>query len=265
MAELRLEIPDDHDYPAPDHMIIWLDDHIGKPNEYKKIKSAFSSNIDPRHQTWTTLTDPDYEKLVQENNAKSVRFADIPMLLLTCDNIIKCYEAFEANKDRHIYFITSGTLGKFIIPRLIERHQQLFKDPITKKPYSSIYIFCGYTVHHYEWLVDFRDHVQVFDHEDILLARLTHDVAQNFVEQGEYCINESLARFQRSKKVLNRYLAMGEVCASDLEHVEKMIANVERILKPNIANPHVEDSIIVDNIIQQNNDDDNVQVSQATS
>lgn len=46
-------IPEDYDYKTPEHIIIWLDAYIGHPERYHHLKRSFSSNIDPRSQTWT--------------------------------------------------------------------------------------------------------------------------------------------------------------------------------------------------------------------
>ncbi|CAF3035508.1 unnamed protein product [Rotaria sp. Silwood2] len=148
MTEAGIQIPEDYDYPISDHLIIWLDAYIGRSNEYKKLKQTFTSNMDPRSQTWTMLTDPDYDNLLHVNTPTPVHFAGVPFLLLTFDDPTRCYESFEQNKDKLIYFITSGIMGKEIVPKLIANYEQLFKDPITRKIYYSIYIFCGNTKYH---------------------------------------------------------------------------------------------------------------------
>ncbi|CAF1164290.1 unnamed protein product [Adineta ricciae] len=265
MSGLRLEIPDDHDYPAADYMIIWLDDHIGQPDQYEVMKKAFTSNIDSRHQTVTNLTNKDYTYLIGAQNPTHIELADIPMLLLAFDNPLTCYDAFEENKDRRIYFITSGTLGKHIIPRLIENHTHLFKDPITKKPYSSMYIFCGNTAHHMDWLMDYVEHLQTFNHEKDLLTRLIRDVAMNFIEQSEYSLKQALARYKQSKKVLNRYLQMNEPCRKDLEHVERRIAAIEKIINPNKSDAYAQTDDISDNTTNDNEEVEDLRLSEACS
>ncbi|CAF1151351.1 unnamed protein product [Adineta ricciae] len=263
MAELRLEIPDDHDYPAADYMIIWLDDHIGQRGQYELMKKAFSSNIDSRHQTTTDLTDEDYTFLIGAQNPTCIKFAEIPMLLLAFDNLVTCYDAFERNKDRHIYFITSGTLGKHIIPRLIENHAHLFKDPITQEPYSSIYIFCGNSAYHMDWLMDYVEHLQIFNHEKDLLARLTRDVAMNFIQQSEYFLKKALGRYKQSKKVLNRYLQMDRPCKKDLEHVERRIAAIEKMINPKTADASAQTDDIFDNTTNDNEEVEYLRLSEA--
>jgi hypothetical protein len=219
MAEVNMEAPYDHDYPSLDHIIIWLDDYIGKVGEYQKLKKAFASNLDPRSQTWTSLTDPDFDNLLRSGELMPVRFAGVPFHLLAFDNPIRCYEAFERYKDKHIYFITSGTLGKYIVPMLIENYRQLFIDPVTQNSYRSIYIFCGHTESHYDWLYDIREYLEVFNHEADLLTRMTGDVADYLIKQGERHLQNALCRYQWSKKALDQFRKMGENCIVQMRNV----------------------------------------------
>jgi hypothetical protein len=241
MAEPDMEIPEEHDYPTPDHVIIWLDDHIGKPGECKKLKKAFGSNLDPQSQTCTLLTDFDFDNLLRTSDGKNVQFAGVPFHLLAFDDPNRCYESFERHKDKHIYFITSGILGEHVIPMLIKNHKELFTDPETDKSYYSIYVFCGNTKYHYKWLYEARDYVQTFNHEADLLARMTRDVADYFVEQGERHIQDALCRYKWSKKLFSRYSTMGGNCVEKMKHVEVMMAGIERITQPQISNPHVDE------------------------
>jgi hypothetical protein len=251
MAAANMEIPENYDNPILDHMIIWLDDHIGKPTEYQLLKKAFASNLDPRYEICTMLTDRDIDNLLRTGDIMPVHFAGVPFHLLAFDNPIRCYEAFEHYKNKHIYFITSGTLGKYIVPMLIENHKLLFTDPVTQEPYNSIYIFCGNTEFHYDWLIKFQEYLQPFNHEADLLARMTRDVADYFVEQGERHLQNALRRYQWSKKVFHQYTRMGENCIAQMRKVEKRTADIESILSPQLLNPHVNENNLSHN---ENND-----------
>ncbi|CAF1067309.1 unnamed protein product [Rotaria sordida] len=70
MSQEALDTPSNHDDEKPNHMIIWLDSSIGNPNEYLHLKKAFASNTDPRHETWTMLTDKDYDNLLIATEAQ---------------------------------------------------------------------------------------------------------------------------------------------------------------------------------------------------
>jgi hypothetical protein len=253
MAEANMEIPLDHDYPSLDHIIIWLDLHIGKPGECKRLKKAFASHLDPRSQTYTRLTDQDFDNLLRTGDIVPVHFAGIPFHLLAFDNPYKCYEAFERHRDKHIYFITSGSMGEHIVPVLVAHHRELFVDPITQNPYHSIYIFCGNIGYHYNWLYDVIDYAQAFTHEADLLARMTRDVADYCVEQGERHLRNALLRYQWSKKVFEQYKKLGENCTKEMRNVEQRTAEIESILTPQISNPHVIENNLIDNEV---NDDE---------
>ena len=262
MAEADIQPPEDHDHPPLDHIIIWLDTHIGKPGECQKLKQAFSSTLDPRHQTWTRLADQDFDNLLRSGDIVPVRFAGIPFHLLAFDDPHRCYEAFERYRDKHIYFITSGTMGEHIIPMLVTNHRELFVDPITDTSYYSIYVFCGNTEYHYEWLFDVLEYVQTFNHEADLLARMTRDVAVYCVQQGERHLENALRRYQWSKKVFGQYKILGGKCTKDMENVEKRTAQIETIIRPRIANPHVvENNPAVNEQIEDNDENTGQQTS----
>lgn len=131
MANASDNGPIDHDYPPLEHVIIWLDPHIGKLGECQQLKKAFASYLDPRSQTWTRLTDRDEENLIRFGDLISIQFAGIPFHLLAFDDPHECYEAFERHRNKHIYFITSGTMGEHIIPTLVAHHPELFTDSVT--------------------------------------------------------------------------------------------------------------------------------------
>jgi hypothetical protein len=246
MAEANMPSPVDYDYPSLDHIIIWLDLHIGKPGQCQQLKKAFASHLDPRYQTYTTSTEQDFDNLLRTGDIVPVHFAGIPFHLLAFDNPYKCYDAFERYRDKHIYFITSGTMGEHIVPMLVANHKELFIDPITQQSYNSIYIFCGNIEYHYHWLCDVADYAQAFTHEADLLARMTRDVADYCVKQGERHLQNALRRYQWSKKVFQQYKKLGEICTKEMKDVEQRTREIESILNPQILIPHVvEDNLIV--------------------
>jgi hypothetical protein len=262
MAEANTEIPADYDYGSLKHIIIWLDIHIGKAGECQLLKKAFSSNLDPRTQIPTMLTDRDLDIILRSSEVVPIRFAGIPFHFLAFDDPYRCYEAFERHRDKHIYFITSGTMGEHVVPMLIQNHVQLFVDPITNTPYCSIYIFCGNIEYHSRWISDIYEYVQAFDHEADLLARMTRDVAEYFVQQGERQLEVALRHYQWSKKVFDRYTKMGQICRRELANVEKRTADIEAILRPRIHNPPDVENYVIENQINQNNDDDDSETGQ---
>jgi len=79
----------------------------------------------------------------------------------------KCLEFIKSNADRDIFFITSGSLGKSIVPKIVDLKQ-----------IYAIYIFCGNIEYHMSWALDYVDWITaMLDHEDDLLLRLMKDLS----------------------------------------------------------------------------------------
>jgi hypothetical protein len=210
MAKQAKDTPANYDPQMPNRMILWLDAHIGNPKEYVHLKKAFGSNTDPTCQTWTMLKDKDYDKMIDAGDAISVTFEGVEFLLQAFNNENACLEAFEQNQDKHIFFITSGSMGKGIVPKVIERYQRIFTDPITNKPYPSVYVFCLHIEYHLEWAMEYIQYVQMFTTESELLERMTRDIAEYFIEQGSRLrqgndLKGALQRLDWAKKLWHQY------------------------------------------------------------
>jgi hypothetical protein len=239
MAEPNIEIPQDYDYPTADHVIVWLDANIAKVGEYQQLKSAFATTLDPQCQILTKLTDEDLHSLCT-NEGTPVCFAGASSQLLVFDNSDRCYESFERYKDKHVYLITSDTLGETIIPKLIRDYKKLFTDPVTNNPYRSIYILTTDVRNVNSAALAYPKYVLVFHREADLLARITSDVADYYAEQGKRYLQNALRRYQWSKKLFDRYKKMGENCKKEMENVEIRMADIESVIHPQISNPHVD-------------------------
>ncbi|CAF0855742.1 unnamed protein product [Rotaria sordida] len=238
MAESLSEnvIPEDYDYKTPDHLIIWLDDYIGDPEKYHHLKRSFSSNIDPRSQTWTMLTDRDYQNLLRANEAQPVSFGGVLCLLLTFTDPNACYTAFEKYKDKRILFITSGTLGERIVPLIIENFTGIFTDPITNDPYNTIYIFCGYMPCHVDWAMPYIEYILMFDHEADLLARMTSDMAKfYFTKAGRLHADgnheNALRLYGWSKKLYLQHEKMEGSCKRNINEIDETTKMIEDTLR----------------------------------
>lgn len=256
MAEGSIEIAQDDDYSSINQIIIWLDAHIGKPGVCEKLKGAFVSSLNPEQQTWTQLTDSDIDNLVCSGDARPVQFAGVLFYLMAFDNPYRCYEAFERHRNKHIYFITSGSMGEHIVPMLVENHKELFINPITKAAYYSIYIFCGNINYHAHWLSEVCEYAQAFDHDADLLQRMTRDVADYFVEEGERQLQNALRNYQRSKRVYERYTKLGGRCRTEQNSVDIRIENIDNILTPRVVIPEM---------VTDNDDQDDVRASEPAS
>jgi hypothetical protein len=245
------------DPEKPNHMIFWLDAHIGNPTEYIHLKKAFGSNTDPRHETWTMLPDKDFDAMIAAGAAVTVTFEGVVFLLQAFNNEDACLAAFEQNQDKRIFFITSGSMGKEIVPKIIERYRPIFTDKVTDQPYPSVYVFCLHIEYHLKWAMDYIQYVQMFDIESELLERMTRDIAEYFIERGERIrqdnnLEGALQRLYWAKRLWHQYDKMQqEIKTDDLRPVRKsqrmieidvLIGEVEAELPPKSSDDENADS-----------------------
>lgn len=184
MAEASSDFSEPRESKTPNHMVFWLDEAFGDPQYGRHLKKAFSSNTDPRCETWTMLTDTYYSQMVLESQLTEMWLENIHSLFQTFDNINACLAAFEANQDKRIFFITSDTMGGDIVETVLERYRHVFTDPITNEPYPSIYVLCHIIGDNVGWAMRHYEHIQIFNHDQDLLQRMTRDIGQYFVERG---------------------------------------------------------------------------------
>ena len=224
--------PNDSDYGTPNHMIIWLDAHIGDLTKYIEFRKVFSNNIDPRSQTYRSLSDGDFHNLLVADSAMTVTFGGVPFLLLAFTEPDACYAAFQRYRNHRIFFITSGTLGEFFIPRILPDFQDVFTDPLSNDPYNSIYIFCGKIENYVHWAIKYRVYIQMFDHEADLLVRMVRDAAEYLCKEADRepteHPNEALRYYGWSKKLFLQYERLGEKAGREITAIDGKIAVIER-------------------------------------
>jgi hypothetical protein len=214
------DTPANHDPEKPNHMIFWLDKTIGDPKEYVHLKKAFGSTTDPTCQTWTRLLDKDYDTILATGDAVSVTFEGVEFLLQAFNNEDACLVAFEENQDKHIFFITSGSLGQTAVPKIMEKYRNIFTDPITDEPYRSVYVFCHNIEYHMEWGMDYAEYVQMFNFDSELLERMTRDIAEYFIDRSSRLredndLRGALQRLHWAKKLWHQYDKMQQQIATD--------------------------------------------------
>jgi hypothetical protein len=182
------------------------------------------------------LTDADYDNLLRVNEAMQVSFGGVLCLLLAFTDPNLCYAAIEKYQDKRILFITSGSLGQHIVPHIIQNFQQIFTDPVTNDPYSSVYIFCLDIPLHYGWAVEYYEYIQMFDHEADLLARMTRDMANYYFTQADRQqrgghLKEALRPYLWSKKLFLQYQKMKEPCQKYIDDIDRRTQEIEITLR----------------------------------
>ncbi|CAF0971792.1 unnamed protein product [Adineta steineri] len=219
----------------PNHMIIWLDLTIGDPKEHIHLKKSFSSQADPKNETPVKLFDREYDDILDVVGAAPVGFEGVEFLFAAFTNAELCIKCFEENQDKRIFFITSGSLGKAVVPIILDRFPHVFTDPVTDEPYSSIYIFCGVIANHLEWALRYRNYVQMFDFEADLLSRMVRDIGGYFLAEGKQLLDEdppnypaAQHRLTWSHELYQRYGRM-EHCSikTELNEVNELLENIE--------------------------------------
>jgi len=223
----------------PDHMIIWLDLTIGDPKEYIHLKSAFSSNSDPKNETPVKLVDGDYDRILRTQGPTYVNFEGVWFLLAAFTNVERCIQCFEQNQHKRIFFITSGSIGQTAVPIILERFKQTFIDPVTDKPYDSIYVFCHNVEYQMHWALEYSEYIQIFNHDADLLVRMIRDIADYFVMIGKRLLDEdppnNAAAYHRlswAHELYQRYSKMESVSLKkEFDELNQLLEDVEEELK----------------------------------
>jgi hypothetical protein len=173
---------------TPNHMIIWLDKHIGKPEECILLKKSFFMAMDPTTGLFERNLNPDdIDRSILFNVFFIVRLEHVEFIFQAFNDIEKCYRTIEENLHKRIFFITSGSMGKIIVPSLVKLHPETFPEN------NPIFIFCanlimkpvGDAVPTNAWLQEFLENVLPFDHQDDLLARMTREMSNYFAAEAQ--------------------------------------------------------------------------------
>jgi hypothetical protein len=224
----------------PDHMIIWLDITIGDREAYIHLKDAFSTTNDPKNETPVKLVDSDYEELLRIERPKRVNFEGVWFLLAAFTSVERCVECFEQNQHKRILFITSGSIGQTAVPIILERFRHTFTDPATDEPYDSIYVYCHNIEYQINWALDYREYIQIFNHDADLLVRMIRDIANYFVMIGKRLLDEdppnNAAAYHRlswAHELYQRYSKMENVSLQqEFNELNQLLEDVEEELRP---------------------------------
>ncbi|CAF1183832.1 unnamed protein product [Didymodactylos carnosus] len=150
--------------------VIWLDAHIGAEGNNRDMKKLFNDQVS------ASLELPP----INEVDALICGYVDdwraVGAPVKATDTVEKAEALIAEFQDKDVKFICSATLGRLIIPKLVKQFPHIL----------SYYIFCGNISLHLDWAMDYIDCLQMFDHEDNLLARLTKDIAIDFRKHGNH-------------------------------------------------------------------------------
>ena len=161
---------------ASSYHIVWLDSHIGVKGEYSKMKMDFQLKLVETAAVPPLEINPAIDGMVCH-----IREHGTPITFV--DDSDQALEVIrKVSKLKKVIFMTSGRLGKEMIPRIHEEELEVYR----------YYIFCGAMIDHVDWIMDYVDkgiNIVALDFELDLLIRLARDMCREFIEEGKKLLN----------------------------------------------------------------------------
>jgi len=171
------------------HMIVWLDQNITSSDCCKQLKKAFATTTNPESKLLTNIDELDVSNLIRADSTYGeTTFLEVPFTFKLFSHVEPCLQFLLDNAGKkRIFFITSGSLGEHIVPRILTDHQEIFKDKNGKLYEDSIYIFCADMIKHGQWAIDYLelDCIKMENDDQSILARLTRDIAKYFLSEAK--------------------------------------------------------------------------------
>lgn len=160
-----------------DHVIIWLDPHMGvqKNNESSKNILDKNANLDrPLESEYSSEIDDLIINITSEMSEQ--KFEDLiksPLRMFVDESeCIKCInDNIEAKKQP--FLIASGQKGKLLVPKI---HAKLS---------GHIYIFCARRDLHAEWTQLYDNDLVVYDDEKGVFAKVLSDIAIHYLTKAQ--------------------------------------------------------------------------------
>ena len=161
---------------ASSYHIVWLDRHIGVEGEYSKMKMDFQLKLVETAAVPPLEINPAIDGMVCHirEHGTPITFVDTP------DQALEVIQ--NHSKTSKIICMTSGRLGKGVIPRIHEEELKVYR----------YYIFCGAMKAHVDWIMNYVDKgikIVALDFELDLLIRLARDMCREFIEEGKKLLN----------------------------------------------------------------------------
>lgn len=166
------------------HRIIWLDAFIGQPEECIEFKRRFVRAIEEDSRYGDQIDA--CIQAIEENAA--------PFIFLHENEQV--FDRIKRHSEKKLIFISSGSLGKGIIPQIHPAHLNVY----------AFYIFCAITANYVDLVIDYAQCLQIFNHELDLLVRLMRDISLEIIREGEAYLElgePAMAKdfFERSRKL----------------------------------------------------------------
>ncbi len=191
------------------HMIVWLDQNIASPDCCKLLKKAFATATNPEDKSLTSIDELDISNLIRvDSSYDQSSFFEIPFYFKLFSSVEPCLKFLLENAGKkRIFFLTSGSLGEHIVPRILTEHQEIFQDENGKLYEDSIYIFCADMMKHGQWAIEYLDLdcIKMENDDQAIVARLTRDIAKYFLSEGKKLLEKNLNDLNSYEKSLKYF------------------------------------------------------------
>lgn len=144
--------------------IIWLDTYIGQNGNCQALKQQFENALQP-----LASMPPDQLNVTicaLEETDTTISFVDTPAEAL---------QLIEKHSEKQIIFISSGSLGQYILPLIMNVYTNVYR----------FYLFCTVTSHYIDFAMNYGSCLQIFNHEIDLLIQLIRDISSDVIAQGQ--------------------------------------------------------------------------------
>lgn len=230
----------------PKNFIIWLDKHIGKPEECILLKCSFFMAMNPTSGLFERNLEPnDIDRSISLKVSMLIRLDEVEFMFQAFEDIERCFLTIERNRHKRIFFITSGSKGRIIVPSLVVNFPETFVQEYW------MYIFCanmnmtdvqGGPAPTNSWALDYVDHVLMFNYQDDLLARMVLEMARYFYTEAErLAIEDELHSARQHYKwsiiMYLRYEKLEDKRKTDLiDEINQRIENLTQRIQQNLNN-----------------------------
>jgi hypothetical protein len=223
-------------------IIIWLDENIGRSEYYQLIKRTFAKIFVREWDCATFLDDNTIESLVKNDFSKSSYWYKTSAIeLYALSNEEDCAQFIEENKEERIFFIVSLSLGKRVMPQIIQRFPGAFRKS-TDHRFRSIYVSrYNSPAADQLWSLNYSEYMLGFKCETDLVKKLINDIGCYFINLGQKqyelktfaSIRRSLEYFDWAKILFGRVFGGVNAwqCKEITRNLEKEIAQSEAALR----------------------------------
>lgn len=195
-------------------LIIWCDISFATDQSYTPMKDEFIAAARA-----TSIEELRVSQSIIDEASEQFRSNAAPLITVT--NVDDALKLIKRNQDKKIFVISSGSVGRCLVPKIRDQYHQVL----------DFYIFAHNINLHMDWVDQYLDYVNLFDHPTDVLIRLTRDISNYFIKQGEWFLEVDAPTDAKECFIHARNL---EECANQRDKMDK---NVDR---QGIASAYIE-------------------------